>query len=147
MKYGNIFYLALVIFIFVATSLFAEYYSFVDSKGVKHYTDNISEVPVDQRPNLNIYSSIKTPEKIESKNLITLDSLVIRRDTLDTEYGDLMKKKELLMGQKLSIGEKEYNELATQLNTEINQYKKRKLAYNKLVDQYNNQVNASEEKK
>jgi hypothetical protein len=34
---------------------YAEFYKYKDSNGVSHFTDNLNEVPVDQRPNVGRY--------------------------------------------------------------------------------------------
>ena len=34
---------------------YAEFYKYKDSSGVSHFTDNLNEVPVDQRPNVGRY--------------------------------------------------------------------------------------------
>ncbi|MBW2654072.1 MAG: DUF4124 domain-containing protein [Deltaproteobacteria bacterium] len=62
-------YVLIVCFLYIlcASSVFAEYYHYIDKNGIKHYTDDISEIPEDQRPNLNIYQSIQpSPEKKSS---------------------------------------------------------------------------------
>ncbi len=131
--------------------LFAEYYSFIDSNGVKHYTDNILEVPVDQRPNLNVYSTIKSPEnepekitesekKTGSDNSNTPESLAIKKNELDIEYSALVQKQDALMAQKSSLDPKEFNDLVQQLNEKILAYQEKSLVYEKSIEQYNEQL-------
>ncbi|MCD4677592.1 MAG: DUF4124 domain-containing protein [Desulfobacula sp.] len=144
-------YIFIVCFLYVlsTSSLFAEYYHYVDKNGVKHYTDDISEIPKDQRPDLSVYQSIQTPDikeppKTENKtDTITSKSLGIKRDKLINEYNALVKRNKTLAEQKNTIVEKEYNELAAQLNIEIKQYQEKKEAYEKLVEQYNEQIKPS----
>jgi len=142
------------LYIFSVSSVFAEYYHYVDKNGVKHYTDNLSEVPEAQRPNLNIYQGIQTsPEKkpsaekqIESKDTITRESLEIKKDDLVNEYNDLVKRNKALTEGKKTFKAEEYNKLAAQLNIEIEQYQKKKESYEKLVEEYNKQIKSSEKK-
>ena len=149
-------YVLIVCFLYIlsASSVSAEYYHYVDKDGIKHYTDNISEVPEDQRPNLNIHKSIQTSpgkkppgkEQIETRDTITLKSLEIKKNEIVNEYNALVKRNKTLAEQKKTINDKEYNELAGQLNIEIKQYQEKKEAFEKLVEQYNKQISSSEKK-
>jgi hypothetical protein len=138
-----------VCYILSAASVSAEYYQWIDQDGIKHYTDDVSEIPEDQRSGLNIYKSIKTPDKKKpdkKKNLITSESLVIKKEALDIEYSNLVKKKETLREQKKSLGETKYNELATELNIAIQEYQKKTDEYEMLVGKYNKQIQPPEKK-
>ncbi|MCD4720674.1 MAG: hypothetical protein K8S13_12580 [Desulfobacula sp.] len=150
----KLFYALIICFLYIlsASSVFAEYYHYIDKDGIKYYTDDISEVPEDQRPDLSVYQSIQTspeekpPEEkdIETKDTIMLKSIEIKKGEIDNEYEALVKKRQALTKQKKTIGEKKYNELATQFNIEIKQYQEKKEAYEKLVEQYNKQMIPSE---
>ncbi|MDA3918694.1 MAG: DUF4124 domain-containing protein [Deltaproteobacteria bacterium] len=141
-----------VFYILSVASVSAEYYQWIDQDGIKHYTDDVSEIPEGQRPGLNIYKSIKTPDKKKpdknkpdkKKNLITHESLVIKKDALDIEYDNLVKKKEALKEQKKSLGETKYNKLATELNIAIQEYQEKTDEYEILVEKYNKQIQPSE---
>jgi len=140
-----------VFYMLSAASVSAEYYQWIDQDGVKHYTDDVSEIPEDQRPGLNIYKSIKTPEKKEpdinkpdKKNLITPESLVKKKDALDIEYDNLVKKKETLKEQEKNLDEIKYNKLATELNIAIQEYQKKTDEYKILVEKYNKQIQPPE---
>ena len=151
MKFKTIF-IVCFLFMFFALTVSAEYYLYIDTNGVKHYTDDISEIPENQRPKLNVYQSIQTsPEKkpreeeqIETKSTISLESLGTQRDELVNEYNALIKRNEALAKQKKTLNEKEYNKLATQLNIEIKQYQDKQQPYEKLVEQYNEQIKPSD---
>ncbi len=132
-----------------AQSVFAQYYQYVDKNGIQHFTDDITEIPKDLRPNLTIHQSIQTPAKKESlkvKPAITLESLGIQKDELDIEYKALVQKREDLAKQKKAMGETEYNKIATQLNIEIKQYQEKSDAYEILVQQYNRQMTSTDKK-
>jgi len=137
------------LFIFSASIVFAEYYQYTDKNGIKHYTDNISEIPENQRPTLTIHESIQPPKKEAAqkrKPVISLESLVTKKEVLDKEYEALIQKREDLNRQKKAIGEKKYNELATQLNVKIRQYQDKTIAYEALVKKYNGQIKSVEKK-
>ena len=143
-----------VFYILSAASVSAEYYQWIDQDGIKHFTDNVSEIPEDQRPGLNIYKSIKTPEKKKSdinkpekkKNLITHESLVKKKDALDIEYNNLVKKKETLIKQEKSLDKTKYNKLVTELNIVIQKYQKKTDEYEIFVEKYNKQVQPPKKK-
>lgn len=142
MPFKSIALTGLLLFIFT-TPVRCEYYQYVDQKGVKHFTDNISQIPEDQRKNLNIYQSIKSPEKepaAEPDNKMTAESLTIQRAELDKKYNDLIAKKQKLEDQKKEINETRYNELVNELNREIRQYQIENDTYKDLVIQFNNKV-------
>ncbi len=149
-------YILIVCFLYIlsASSVFSEYYHYVDKDGIKHYTDDLSEVPKAQRPDLNIYQGVQTsPEKkpseekqIENKDTITLKSLELKKDELVNEYNALVKRNKTLTEQKKTFKAEEYNKLAAQLNMEIKQYEEKKEAYEKLVKEYNELIRASEKK-
>lgn len=143
-----------VFYILSVASVSAEYYQWIDQDGIKHFTDDVSEIPEDQRPRLNIYRSIKTPEKNKpdknkpdkKKNLITPESLAKKKDALDIEYDNVVKKKETLGEQKEILGEIKYNKLATELNIAIQEYQKKTDEYEILVKKYNKQIQPPEKK-
>jgi len=137
-----------VLYLWSAAVVSAEYYRYVDKSGVKHYTDDLSEVPSDQRPNLSVYKSIqsppekKTPEKdtTEAKDTLTHESLILKENKLAEEYEVLVKKNKALAEERETLEDKEYNELVTQLNSEIKQYREKRKAFKALVEQYNKQI-------
>ena len=143
-----------VFYILSAASVSAEYYQWIDQDGIKHYTDNVSEIPEDQRPGLNIYKSIKTPEgkkpdinkPEKKKNLITHESLVKKKDALDIEYANLVKKNETLREQEKSLDKTKYNKLVTELNIVIQKYQKKTDEYEILVEKYNKQIQPPQKK-
>lgn len=145
MKFNFVF---CVLFIWSVSFVSAEYYHYVDKNGVKHYTDDISNIPENLRPDLSEYQSIQSPNKkkiiekkpMDPKDRITPDFLKIKKSEIDHEYKTLVKKNRALSEQKNELDEKEYNVLATQLNIEIEQYQKKKDLYEKLVEKYNKQI-------
>ncbi len=124
----------------------AEYYEFIDKNGIKHFTDNLAEIPKGQRPGSRAYQSIINTEKKESEKkteVLTSESIVNKKDELDAVYKSIVNKKELLIEQKKTIDNKKYNELVIQLNSEIQEYQKKMDVYERLVEQYNEKVNRS----
>lgn len=134
----------LISILFYPPFIRAEYYQWSDRNGTKHFTDNFSEVPENQRPSVNIYKSIlRFEKKTDAKEKqITADELVIKQDALEREYQELMKKRKKLTQDKKQLDQKEYNKLAEALNIEINQYQEKIDAYERLVEKYNAQISA-----
>ncbi len=125
----------------------AEYYHYIDKNGLKHYTDDISKVPENLRPDLSKHKRILSPEgktttkkkPINDKTKITPDMLTKIKFVLDREFKTLAQKNRALSEQKNHLDEKEYNALAAQLNIEIKDYQKKIERYENLIEQYNKQ--------
>ena len=47
----------------------AEFYKYRDANGVLRFTDNLMDVPEDQRENLKSYTEVVTPEEKNRKSL------------------------------------------------------------------------------
>ena len=145
MKFKYVFIVCFFYILSVA-SVYAEYYKWIDQSGTVHYTDDISTIPKDKRPDLDVYKGIETDKNknIEKdsvkQNSITAESLVVKKDELDNEYDAILKKKQALVEKQKDIGQKKYNVLVEKLNLEIQEYQKKVKAYEKLVEQYNEQA-------
>lgn len=151
MKLKSIFLICCLI-LTSASLVMAEYYQYVDKDGTKHFTDDLSQVPKNQRPNLKTYQTIQPPPENESSdtkvqgsdNALTIEALMAENDTLKKEYDALNKKKETLSEQKKTLSGKEYNTQITGLNLEIKHYQKRREDYNDRVKEFNMQSLSSE---
>lgn len=144
MKLRYAFILSALIFILHAAPVVAEYYKWIDEKGVTHFSDDISEVPENQREAIDVYKSVKgdapaEPLKPEEPG-ITPEELNARKEILDSDYTGLIKRKEALTDQKESLKPEQYNEIAKQLNADIQEYQKQAEEYEALVEKYNIQV-------
>jgi len=135
-----------------ASFVMAEYYQYVDKDGMKHFTDDLSQVPKDQRPNLKTYQTIQPPPENESpdtkmpgsNNALAIEALLAEDNRLKKEYNALNKKKEALIKQEKTLSGEEYNTRITGLNLEIKQYQKKFEEYNNRVKEYNKQALSSE---
>ena len=114
----------------------AEFYKYRDANGVIRFTDNLGDVPRDQRENIQEYPETVTPEATEEPVKETLDlntradQLNAERDILAKEYAELEKQRESL-------------ENATRDPQSDADYE----AYKQQVDTYNNRIKAYEEKR
>ncbi len=157
MKYFNLFFIITVFLLSVPA--FAEYYRYVDKNGKVHYTDEYSNIPVDQRPkdikryretpSANDYvtepSEEQTPQpplvnvqdpkkqKTRKEELSGLNErynhLKQIKTELDNNYDALSKKREQL--------EKERKDLKT---------KKDIIQYNKKIEKLTKSTNAYDQK-
>jgi len=78
----------------------AEIYKYRDQNGVLRFTDNLTEVPIDQRENIQQYREIKTAPSATEQSTINAEAaqdpkamekeLTDEKGVLDNEYNQLM---------------------------------------------------------
>jgi hypothetical protein len=154
MRYASIVIaLALMLVPFISS---AEYYKYKDESGVLRYTDDLNEIPKDQRPNMDAYSEpadFITPEQeqqkvedAEAKRVKEKDAMRVKLDNtkiaLDKEYEELKKAKQDLIDAradaiKNAADTKAHQEKVLQLNERIKDFQNRRQAFAKEVDAYN----------
>lgn len=61
--------IVLLIGLIAVSHAFAEYYRYRDKNGVLRFTDNLAEVPADQRPEMKRYKETKTPPPAVEKRV------------------------------------------------------------------------------
>ena len=154
-----------------STSSFGEMYKYRDEKGNLHFTDDITQVPEDQRDQIQSMPSIKTtpdespppqsakPSQAEDNYDIYISPTEVWEDRIESmkhqldqtkaelekEYSDLMKKKEQLQSQIPEGGsEKEmrrYEDKIRELNGQIEEYQRKTMDFKKRVDAFNARTN------
>lgn len=160
----------LMVLMLIPTLSHAEFYKYRDASGVLRFTDNLAEVPEDQRPKVQSYKEpddYLTPEQKAAKlkaastsgdtastnkkttslekTQATRIDLNKKKMALDQEYGELMKTKEALMAaendaMKTVEGTREHREKITRLNLRIVDFEKRRKAFEKEVDAFEKQI-------
>ncbi|MEW5735469.1 MAG: DUF4124 domain-containing protein [Thermodesulfobacteriota bacterium] len=134
----------------------AEYYRYRDEKGVTRYTDNLADVPVDQREGAKEYEEFVTPPG-EKKAVVKPDakssgggatsmekptpsdvtSLTARQDSLTAEYSRLMEEKSRLEEERAQITSKAqteaFNRKANEFNQKISAYEKKRARLEKEI--------------
>ncbi len=144
------FYFVCFFFILLISSVHAQFYQWVDKSGVKRFSDNLLDVPKDQRPNLIVHESIITkdpktpPPETKPESLAPQQAALKKERTqLSAQYKALQaKQKELLVQQKL-LTPALYNERITELNVEIAAFEKKRATYEAKVINYNQKVKSS----
>ena len=143
----------------------AEFYKYTDADGNVRFTDDLSNVPEDQRPDVRRYQESKTtaapaplpinpaktvkpPVQSAQKNNASLTTtnrqIKAKRDALDMEYQELMKEKDLLAKEKAKAKKKpaiqDYNRKIQAHNEKIHQWEQKRKALNSELDAYNARV-------
>lgn len=145
----------------IAGNVQGEYYKYKDSDGVVHFTDNLDDVPREQREDIQMFEGVKktvadplsrekvseeTEKRVSGEGQDSLNDEINRLNTriraltawkvkLDNTYNDLAKRQTALAGERKKARTKEeiqaVNQKATALNTEIDAYEKDRMAYEK----------------
>lgn len=150
----------------------AEYYRYIDKDGNVHYTDDLTNVPENQRTDIHEYTGFQDDsydhqkdeqkdeksqpliekEQVKNKPGINDFSEIKKRldqekEKLDEEYRALMEeKKEIAKGKnkyRSKSRAKKYNKVILEFNEKIEDYERRKKLFNEEVEKYNKQVEKS----
>lgn len=163
MRVQLIFSILIISFAFPG-NLWAEFYRYTGKDGAIHFTDDLSQVPVDQREQVEAYTGAPTPTSevqetpqvpeaaSKAKQAISLlegqrQSLVKRQDALKAEYDRLMSAKAEIeaMRQTADTPEKiqALQEKQTALKADIAQYETQTKALQEEVAGFNEAVKTS----
>ena len=150
--------------LFFCLPSFAEFYQYTDQSGVLRFTDDLTQVPKDQRPKVKKYlepDDFLTPEQRAQKALdasqepATEEKVVVSEELylaeferldkkkagLDQRYTELTKERDDLAKVKEGISSeaelKAYNEKITSLNKRITAFEEEREAFSKEVDVFN----------
>lgn len=126
-----------------AIPAYAEFYQYVDSKGITHYTDKISTIPATYLSQLQIrYERITLPEELPYPEYEETQPAAIKSKTpkiakLRSEKNRLLdQKKRMDIGFEVLIAEKQQIES----RKDNRQDKESILTYNKKVQEINKQI-------
>jgi chromosome segregation ATPase len=131
----------------------AEYYKYKDTNGVFRFTDNLLDVPKDQRENIQTYKEAVTPEpKPETSNMIKeeatlkgknsrIEQLNSERESLEQSYRDLEAERNFLLESSPSPQEKEayetHKKRINAFNEKIKSYEEQRKMFQSKVDAFN----------
>ena len=144
MKLSFISVICLIAALFFSPS-FAEYYQWMDAKGVKHFSDNILDVPENQRQGLRVHREILTTDDPANQNAAQNEALATQRKNqarqkeeqylieqrvvLETEYKSLAEKRQAIVNKKPDEDMDAYNQQVQTLNEQTVAFEKKRMAY------------------
>lgn len=152
--------------VFLAVPASGEFYKYRDQNGVLRFTDNLAEVPPDQRPKVTTYEGAQTsadsppgpssaPSASEEKAAAISGAgdqaredieeerqrLEQVKQTLDKEREELARKKEELKEERKQLRDEQdaraYNKKVQELNESIAAYEQRRKAFQEQVEALN----------
>jgi len=144
-----------IIMLMMATSLSAQIYKYIDKDGQKRWTDDLSQVPKEQRASVEQFEGVRDiPQETSAKQAenesseksgphpsidyreLTRESLIKEKADLDKQYQTLLEEKRQLEEWKSDKGDPAHR---TELNRRIS-------AFNAKTKQYETQLNAYKER-
>ena len=165
MKYLKIF--IIITFLMFSVGAAAEFYKYVDEDGNVHFTDDINQVPAEQRAKIRSYIESVSPEPAaqeatqenqpeqaatdqqtnfpylsedESESLEDAKNRIdALKSEIDQEYEALLKEKEQLAKNKKQAKTREQ---IIEFNKKVDSLNKRVVAYEKKGKEYKTQVDA-----
>jgi hypothetical protein len=170
MNFGR--WLISLLLLLFSMSASAEYYRYTDKDGNVHYTDDLTNVPENQRTDINEYTGFqgdpydqqKDDKKVEDQqplsgkedveNIPDMNEFSEIKRHLDEEKEKLEAEYSALMAEKKEIAEnknkyrsksraKKYNQIILKFNEKIEDYERRKKLFNEDVEKYNQRVEKS----
>jgi chromosome segregation ATPase len=165
-------FLFTIFIILFSTSPSMAFYDYVDEHGVTRYTDNINEVPIDQRYGKEEYNEAETPPEEtppETKNITdkkppasadtkdkgidydaALESLKEKQQMMMKERKAIENEDDQLLKDKLKLkpGDdvEEYNEEAAKLKERTNELDEKREEFNSRLDALNAEIKEYNEK-
>jgi hypothetical protein len=160
MKKANLAFLLIITWVLVLPAS-AEIYKYVDENGQKRWTDDLSQVPKEQRPSAQRFESVEEtqpgpassqtnedqPEttldigEVDTDSPMTADT--VSRDALEKEKADLDTRYRQLMEERKQLEQLKSNADSSDARSGLN---KKISAYNEKTEQYETQLNDFNEK-
>ncbi len=151
------------VFILLTAPASAQIYKYRDQNGMMHYTDSLSDIPLDNLPEVQIEMPVnpspplekETPDtetdkqkpekKLEdAKEIPIVEDINKEKAALDKTHVRLMKKKKALKQERETLKTpdqvRKYRKKVTRLNKDIEAYEKRNRAFQKKADAYNEAI-------
>ena len=149
-------FLLLVALSLIPMPVFAEFYKYKDANGVLRFTDNLLEVPKDQRRNNQTYKEVVTPEpepviSDAQKEDAALKNQNNRAEQINNERGVLEQSFKALDAERKSLLEsppspqeqeayEAHKERIEAFNAKIKAYEEQRKMFEANVDAYNAEI-------
>ena len=156
--------MVIIILPMLATSLFAQIYKYTDKNGQKRWTDDLGQIPVEQRQSAEQVESIRdvsqeAPAKQKNHETVaipntdssgdttnlTLESLLKEKSELEKQYQLIVEERkqiEEIKAQKNDAAQRqELKKKISAYNAKTKQYEIRLEAYNAKAEAYNKKIN------
>ena len=153
----------LIAALLIAAPVYAEIYKYIDENGQKRWTDDLSQVPKQQRPTaqrieteeekpteaidagLGKAQPASTPETEAAipNTAEPGEGAELDRDALEKEKADLDTQYQQLIEERKQLEQRQAEDLSAAARADLNE---RISAYNSKMDQYDKQLNAFNEK-
>ena len=134
----------------------AEYYKYRDTNGVLRFTDNLLDVPEDQRANIQAYQEVVTPEQkpeasdVEDEEAALKDrnsrieQLHNERESLEQSFKDLEEERESLLASPPTPQDQEayqsHRKRIEAFNEKIKAYEEKRKGFQAKIDAFNNDL-------
>jgi predicted RNase H-like nuclease (RuvC/YqgF family) len=149
----------------LAIPAFGKYYRYTDANGVLRFTDNLADVPKDQRPNVKTFKSIKsrvakdeagpesTVKAAPPSNNSRDEEYAREKDKLDRRQAELNKLFMKLQNERTALAAKAppagasaetidaYRQKVENLNTRIGRYEKQRAEFEKKLKEFHAKFN------
>jgi hypothetical protein len=152
-----------IIGLILAAPLSAQIYKYIDENGQKRWTDDLSQVPVEQRQSAEHFEdasdipseasatqgesgTVVTPETdlTDGNAELTRESLMKEKSELENQYKLLMEERKQIEQMKAEQGDTihraELNQRISAYNAKSDKYDIQLNAYKKKIDTYNNKI-------
>ncbi len=137
----------------VPIPVFAEFYKYRDANGVLRFTDNLMDVPEDQRENLQSYREVVTPEEkpqiseseqkaaaLKSRNT-RIQQMNGEREALAQTFTDLETERKTILESAPDPQDQEayeaHRQRITAFNEKIKAYEEKRKQFQEKIDAFN----------
>lgn len=136
--------LGLILMLFLALPASAEFFQYVDNKGITHYTDTFSTIPPAYQSQVALHQIAPAPTEKNpepEKRIIAQKTLLEKRDALNRKFEQLAAEKERIeSARKTMTAEADIallNDQIQKINENIRRFKKEEKRFIAEIERYN----------
>lgn len=143
--------LGLIIVFSLALPASAEFYQYVDTRGITHFTDNPSTIPLQYQSQVALPpTQTEPPIKIPALEKLTREKkmLLEKKDALDRKFEFLTAEKARIEKTRRTLTDDSdialYNQLVKEINEKIQKFKKEEKRFMLEIKRYNASIKFNE---